>query len=220
MSIAQTLCRFAGRNEVKTMHTAIDSIAGGGPLTPEHQQQVLVANQRTAKLRMAAKMAWFNGWVTGIFALLSAPFALFSLAGLVVTLGLIVVAYNEFRGRRLLLAYDPRAPYLLGWNQVGFMGLIIGYSLWMIVEGFAGPTPLAAELNANPDLQAMLGSPAELQEMYQLLLLAVYGTSILLSALFQGINALYYFTRRSSLNAYLQETPVWIRQLQRISYVA
>ena len=199
------------------MNPATDSTSAGEPLTSEHHRQYLLATQRGGKIRAAAKRAWFNGWVTGFFALASAPFAPFSLSGFLVTLGLAVVTYNEFCGRRMLLAFNPHAAKLLGWNQIGFLAIIVGYSLWMIVEGYRGPSPLEVELKANPDLQALLGSPDELQQLYQFFVLAVYGTCIVLSGLFQGLNAWYYFARRQYLIAYLKETPQWILQLQRAS---
>jgi hypothetical protein len=67
------------------------------PLGPEQRQEFALANQRAKGIRRAAGVAAFNGWAIGLFAAVSAPFALFSLAGLFVTIGLSVVAYNEFR---------------------------------------------------------------------------------------------------------------------------
>jgi hypothetical protein len=32
---------------------------------------------------------------------------------------------------------------------------------------------------------------------------------------FQGVNAIYYFTRRRHVEAYIAQTPEWIRDLQR-----
>ena len=45
-------------------------------------------------------------------------------------------------------------------------------------------------------------------------MLALYGSVIALSVIFQGGNALYYFTRRKHVEAYVAETPAWIRDLQ------
>lgn len=186
-----------------------------GPLSAEHHQQIASAHGRAAKIRSAARTAAFNGWVTGAFALLSVPFAPFSVAGFLVAVGLVVVTYNEFRGRKLLLAFDENAAKLLGWNQVGFLGLIIAYSLWMIFESLTGPGPLAKELAQYPELKRVLGSPEQFQKLYQLTILAIYGTLIVVSAVFQGFTALYYFTRRSHILAYLRETPGWIVEMQR-----
>jgi hypothetical protein len=45
--------------------------------------------------------------------------------------------------------------------------------------------------------------------------LLLYGSVIALSALFQGLNAVYYFTRRKYVTAYLAETPEWVRELRQ-----
>lgn len=188
-----------------------------GPLSAEHHQQIASAHTRAAKIRSAARVAAFNGWVTGAFALLSIPFAPFSIAGFLVAVGLCVVTYHEFRGKKLLLAFDPKAATLLGWNQIGFLGLIVVYSLWMIVDGFTGAGPFAKELEQHPELQQALGSMEEFQQLYRLVILAIYGTVIALSAVFQGCNAFYYFTRLSHIQAYVRETPGWIIEMQRAS---
>lgn len=74
-----------------------------GPLTLGDQQEIAAAHTRAKKVRKAAAVAAFNGWVTAAFAVLSAPFSIFSLSGIFVTAGLAIVAYNEFQGRRRLL---------------------------------------------------------------------------------------------------------------------
>ena len=86
-----------------------------GPLTQSHQDEIASAHDRAKKIRKAAGVANFNGWVTGIFAVSSAPFALFSLPGFIVTVGLSIVTYNEFKGRKRLLRFDPGASAFLGW---------------------------------------------------------------------------------------------------------
>ena len=80
-------------------------------------------------------MANFNAWTTAVLAALSAPFALGGGVGLVVFAGLAIVAFNEFWGRRRLLAFDPSASTILGWNQLGLLLLISCYSLWAIRTG-------------------------------------------------------------------------------------
>ena len=47
------------------------------------------------------------------------------LASALVTAGLSLVTYNEFQGRRRLLSFDQSGPRLLGWNQIGFLALIL-----------------------------------------------------------------------------------------------
>jgi hypothetical protein len=196
------------------------SPSSDGPLTPEHQHELALANGRAKKIRKAASVAAFNGWTTGIIAALSAPFAPFSIAGFLVTAGLSVIAYNEFRGRKRLLQFDTSSAALLGWNQLGLLTLIIMYCLWMLFVGFTDAGPFAAEIKANPELRSALGSLKDFDSLYKRLVIAVYGTIIVLSAIVQGLNALYYFTRRKHVESYVQETPRWVLDLQRMTTTA
>lgn len=129
---------------------------------------------------------------------------------LVVGIGLAIVAYNEFRGRKHLLAFDLRGPRLLGGNQLGFFGLLTGYSLWKIHAALSGPNPYQDQLS-------MLGSVGDL---YTVVVVAVYVGVILFSLIFQGFTALYYFTRHKHLKNYLEQTSPWIIDLQRYSTAA
>jgi hypothetical protein len=161
--------------------------------------------------------AAFNGWTIGVIAALSAPFALFSVAGFIMALGFTVIAFIEFRGRRRLLQYDPSAAKLLGWNQIGLLTLIVVYCLWQLWAGLSGPSPLAAELKAQPELGDALGSLDEVDTLYRGVVVAFYGSVIVLSVVVQGLNAFYYFTRRKHVVACLQETPEWVLDLERLS---
>lgn len=180
-------------------------------------REVSAANQRAGKIRKAAAVAKFNGWMIGIFAVLSLPFAFFSLPGFFIAVVLAVVAYNEFKGGKRLLGFDRAAPTFLGWNQVGFLASIVLYCLWMLGMGLTSEGPFSAEMKAKPELQAVFDSPAELDQVYRLLVMAVYGTVIVVSIVFQGLNALYYFSRRKHVDAYLNDTPDWVLDLQRLN---
>ena len=188
-----------------------------GTLSESQLREVAAAQDSSGKIRKAAAVAGFNGWVTGIFAAVSLPFALLSLPGFLVAAGLSVVAYNEFKGRRRLLQFDLDAPSFLGWNQVGFLTLIVVYCIWMLLVGLTGEAPFAAELRAKPELSAVFDSVDDFDRVYRLLIVAVYGTVIVISTVFQGLNALYYFTRRKHLLAYMQNTAAWIVDLQRLT---
>ena len=155
----------------------------------------------------AARVAGFNGWATGIVAALSAPFAFFSVMGALIFVSLMVVAYNEFRGRRRLLQLDPRAATLLGWNQLGLLALVTAYCGWMIFTGLATPNPLANALAANPDLGAILGSTDQIEALYREVVVSFYGIVFVLSVVFQGLNAAYYFTRRKLVEQHVREEP-------------
>jgi hypothetical protein len=188
-----------------------------GPLTSEHHHELTLAKGRAKSIRKAANVAAFNGWATAIIAALSAPFALFSVAGFLVAAGLAFVAHNEFRGRRRLLDRDPSSATFLGWNQVGLFALIAVYCLWMLFTSYGS---FASELQAKPELESALGPLDEFEGLYRVIVVGFYGTVITLSAIFQGLNALYYFTRRKYVNAYLRETPAWVQEIERVTSAA
>lgn len=193
---------------------------GSLPLTPDQQQQLAEARRRGQKIRRAASVAAFNGWSIAIFALLSAPFALFSLAGFFLAAGMAVVAYGEFAGRRRLLRFEPEAATRLGWNQLALLGLIVSYSLWMTAAGLTGVGPFSAEFAAQPELQEVLGSAEAFDKTYRLVLVGFYAIVIALSVAFQGGNAWYYFSRCRYVEAYINETPDWILDVQRLTHGA
>lgn len=185
------------------------------PLSPEQLAQWAQANRSARKVLGAAKVATFNGWTIGVFAALCLPFAIFGdFTSLVIGLGLGAVAWNEFRGRTLIRQFNMRGPRTLGWNQLALLGLLIGYCLWQIRVGLAGTDPYQEVLQSTPELGSMLGGIEHLQKV---LTLAVYGSIIALSLVFQGLNAVYYFSRARLMRAYLTQTPAWILEVQRES---
>jgi hypothetical protein len=189
------------------------------PLTIAHTQELTQANDRAKAIRRAARVAGFNGWVGAIVALCSVPFAFFSMLGLAAAVVLVVVAWNEFRGRKRLLAFDSSAANLLGWNQLGLMAAVVAYCLWMIYASLANGNPLA-ELNASPEVGDLLGSKESFELLYRQFVYGFYGLVILLTVVFQGGNAYYYFTRRPYIERYCAQTPEWVRELQRAALVS
>ena len=87
----------------------------------------------------------------------------------------------------------------MGWNQLGLMGLVVAYSLWSIYVGLTDTTELDALLK---ELEPMTGSLGELQTT---LTLGVYGGAIICTIIYQGLNALYYFTRTKHLPSTVYE---------------
>jgi len=185
------------------------------PLSPEHHRELAFAAERAKPIYRAARVAAMNGWITGIIAACSAPFALYDLTGAVMTVGLAVVAYNEFRGRKRLLAFDPSGATVLGRNQMGLMGLLVGYCLWMMYSSLATPSPMINELTRTPEVKDALADLGDLNQLYQSMVIIFYGVVILLSVIFQGINALYYFSRRRLVADFVAQTPEWVRDVQR-----
>ncbi len=187
------------------------------PLTAAQQHELEEAARRAKPIRRAAGVAAFNGWSMAILAVLSAPFAIGSLVGLIIAVALAALAWNELRGRRRLLELDPQAPALLGWNQVALLALVSGYCLWQIATSLFGDSAVAAEFTAHPELRELLGSGEEFEAMLRPLVAMFYGLVILVSVAAQGLNAWYYFSRSKHVEAYLRETPAWAVELQRLA---
>lgn len=183
------------------------SVSTASPLSAEQQQLLREAKERAAGFLGAARVAAFNAWSVGFFAGVSVLFGFFSLTSLLVGVGLAVVARNEFLGRRQLLALNPAGLERLWRNQVGFMALIIAYCAWSMVRTVAVPDPEMAELTQ------LLGEDTE--ALVQSLTLTVYGIVIVATAIFQGLNARYYYLRVARLHEYLDQTSPWVLDLQR-----
>ncbi|MGB2820080.1 MAG: hypothetical protein WBF17_03805 [Phycisphaerae bacterium] len=203
------------------MGTVTPTLAPAGPLSPEHLAELAQADRRARKVRKAGGMAMFNGCTVAffaggclLFAAISPLFGEVDVEALVMAAGLGVVAWNEFRGRRLIRRFDTRACRLLGWNQLGLMALLIGYCAWQIAGALFGPSPYADAMAREPMLASTLGPIGNLHKM---LTIAIYGGVIAGTIVFQGLNAVYYFTRRKLLLAYLNETPPWVVEIQRCS---
>lgn len=199
---------------------SLPTAAPGGPLTPEHLRALTLANERSKKLRTAAAVASFNCICTGAFSALSllfvavsAAFGEFDWAAVLLGIGLGVISWNELRGRKLLQQFDPRAPAALGWNQLALLGSIVAYAGWMLGVGLLGANPYQEMMQSEPMAAQTLGN---IDGLYKMLQLAVYGGLIVGTIIFQGLNAFYYFTRAGVLRGYLAETPAWVLQLQRV----
>ena len=72
-------------------------------------------------------------------------------------LGLSAVAYHEFKGRALLRDLDLKGPRVLGYNQIGFGVLLVGYCVWSLIDAVVGPNPYETYIEAEPALADMLG---------------------------------------------------------------
>ncbi|MEJ2677729.1 MAG: hypothetical protein P8174_01485 [Gemmatimonadota bacterium] len=187
--------------------------AGGSPreegrpprLTPAQRAELAAANERAEKILRACRVATFNGWTIGTFGALSVLLGLGSLTALVVGACLLVVAWNEFRGRDMLRRFQTAGARLLGRNQLGLMAVIIAYCLWSIHGTLHHPGESIRQL------EEFLGGPGSVTH----LVAWGYAAVIVLSVLAQGLNARYYFARVEQLATYLAGTPAWIVELQR-----
>ncbi len=163
-------------------------------------------------------MAAFNGYTFSVLAAASLAHGVYSffyqpfiLSSLIVGAGLAWVAYNEFRGRRMLRERHPRAARFLGWNQVGFMTMIVVYAVWCILYyTFFIDAFLDEVRETTPELSQLeseLEGVMTVKELLLLVLYLVYVTLIALTLIFQGLNAWFYFRRHEDLAALHQENP-------------
>jgi hypothetical protein len=182
------------------------------PFSPEIVHELELARLRGRKIRRAAGVASFTGWTVSICAAVTLLFGIFSITSLLLGGALAVVGYNEFSGAKMLRRLDLRAPRRLGFNQIGLCGVLIVYSLWSIHSTLAAPSPYAAVLASEGQAAGMLGSIEQLQTTVTLV---VYGSLIIVSIVFQGSMAWYYFTRGRYIKTYISETRPCIVDLQR-----
>lgn len=182
------------------------------PLSHDQLRELELARGRRKKIDRALFVAGFNAWTIAVFAVLSLPFILFDFKSGLVGLGLGYIACREFAGRRKLKAADPDAASHLGYNQLALCGLIALYAGWRIIDTLTGPSRYAEAVAASPEIASTLEPIDELMTMASV---AVYGCVLVLGVTLQGLTALYYFTRRGHIRAYLDETPAWVVEVQR-----
>lgn len=182
-------------------------------LSPEHLQQIKLAQQRATKVRRAMRVAQFDGWATGIFGGITFLCGFSgSLVALVLGAGMLIVAFIEFKGAARLRKFDPGAPRVLALNQVYFGALLLAYAAWSLWGVFHNQSELSSALASAGDLGQLGIDAAQIERTIGLL---VYGALACVAIFGQGGTALYYWTRRRFVDAYLRETPQWIIDAQR-----
>lgn len=201
------------------------SAAGAAPvLSAEQLGELDLARVRWKKVQRAIKFARFSAWTLAIAAGLGLLIGLFDAKSALIGLLLVAVTVIEFRGAALLRKADPKGPMVLGWNQLMLLGLIGAYCFY---EAYiATPRPMVSD----PQLMEILADPASRQALQDaglssgLLQLIdhpaeanklVYALVAFVSLVVQGLTALYYFSRRRVVDAYLRATPAWVLEVQR-----
>lgn len=190
---------------------------------PLDAEQLRVLGETRAlgkKLRFARGVALTNVVSLAFLASSTLVLGAFSLSLSPVGLALAALAYNEERGRRLLVAVDPRAPRRLALNQLALLALIVVYCAWNAYAAWTGPDPLGALANQSDSLSDTLQevssqtgeSFSELGRWARVAALLVYGIVLAVSALVQGLTAFYYHSLRASIAAFAA-APAWARAL-------
>lgn len=139
-------------------------------------------------------------------------FVWLSTTSLVAGLALTGLAYNEFRGRRQIKQLDPLGPRTLGINQLVCCLLIALYCGLQLYKTIFGPGTYAQAIEDNPEIASMLEPMADL---LQTATIATYLLVFVVGVAAQAATAWYYFSRKKHLDAYLQQTPGWVLDLDR-----
>ena len=158
---------------------------------------------RTAKLGMG------NGMGYAVFGGLSLVFALSDWDKIGLILGAVLLGvglYERDQSKRLLQA-DTAAPLRLACGELVLLGAIALYGVLGLTV-LPGPSDL---------LQQQLGSTQglglDVQKIAKSISTIWYTTVIAVSLLYQGGMALYFRSRRYDVTRYLEEVPVWAREV-------
>jgi hypothetical protein len=182
------------------------------PLTPAHLAELQLADQRSKKIRRAAFVATSDACISACFTGITFLSAVLSPSSLLLAIPMGIITFNAFRGAKRLRALDLSAPRFLALNQLALAATLTTYALISIYLASRGSSDFSAAVNSEPMLGPMLGN---LQHLYWIISLAVYGGLILGTLLAQGLAALYYASRKKHLEAYINATPPWILELKK-----
>ena len=196
-------------------------VAGASTLSAQDAALVKQAGERARKIKRAAAVAGFHGWTAAVAAALALLSGFWSVAALVLGLGLAAAAYFELRGRRMLLAFDGRGPRQLALNQALVAGSVAVYCLWQIWDAARAPatSPEMSQLLADPAFNELMPNSSEFAasaaEGIFAIKVGLYGLVIVLTGIYQGLTALYYLSRAKLLAEHRRLTPPWIADIQR-----
>lgn len=189
--------------------------------SPLSEAQFALLRQAAAArrpIRNAAKTARVSAITIFIVGVSALPFTLvlFDPFTLLVVAGVCAIGVLEWIGAGKMRRGEVSAAAFLGRNQLIFLALIIVYCVGQMIQlsssdvgamlGAGDASDAAALGQAGIDVQGLTG-------LVQAGMYLVYGLVILLSVGFQGGLALYYFTRKSRLQALARHEPAWIRRL-------
>ena len=187
---------------------------GGLALTPEQLEAIGLARHQGRKIGRAASVATFSGWSMACFAGLTLLSGLFSLPALLLGIGMSVIAYIELRGARRLRRFDLGAPRQLGLNQIALGVLLFGYGLWGLLNALFGPSPYEQYLSGGGQMAEVI---APIEHLNRAIGVLFYALVILCGVFAPAGAAVYYFSRRRHLVAYLKNTPQWVIDTLRLA---
>jgi hypothetical protein len=177
-------------------------------LTEENLKQLQEARVRLRHISRAVAIAKMDGWTIGIFGGLTLFGGVVSwdIIGIIFGAGLCFMSYFELKGAKRLKKLDPDAVKLLGVNQISLGSLLVMYGAWMMMLTLTG----------HSELGGLLGTSPEASKFVKVIGIGVYGTVMGIGISVQGSMALYYFSRRKFIEAYVKQTPFWIVNMQKV----
>lgn len=183
-------------------------------IAPEHLVQLQNAKRGMRKIRRAISTATFDGGTLVVFGLMTFILGMGDVVSVALGVGLMAIGAIELYAARRLKRLEPPAIGFLFWNQIALGSMLLIYAIWRVFDVVHNPAnsalateAAAAGLNAG-DLQGLAG-------LDQSITLLVYSSLMAVAVFGQGSMALFYFTRRKHLHAYLAQTPPWITQMQK-----
>jgi hypothetical protein len=187
-------------------------------LSAQQFRELAEARMRAAKIRRAVMVAYFDFWGVAVFAGLTLLGSLlsFSWPGLLVGIGMAIVAWVEFYGARDLKKLDPTAPKRLALNQAFFGAVLLSYAVYALVTGLRNPGAYSSLIQGQmpPDV-ADSSMVTSINSITRLVLIILYGTLAVVAITVQGGTALFYLSRSKHVRQYLTATPDWILEAQR-----
>jgi membrane protein insertase Oxa1/YidC/SpoIIIJ len=173
----------------------------------EEHYLVMQATVRHKKIKKTARTALYSAATILPMAVLSLPLLVWfhDPWSLLIVATLWVVGIVEYRGHKRLQQDDPAACRMLGFNQLALLAVLVTYFLTRMI------------LPPSEDMKRYLASSgagsAEIAHMLAALNYIMYTVLIVVVVAFQGGLALYYFSRRKFIEAYIHDTPEWIRRM-------
>ena len=179
---------------------------GEGPLSPQQIDALATAMQRSRKALGGARAAALTGYTLVAFGVLSLLMSLGSPTGLVASLAVLAVAWNEREGRKMLLGRDPKGARRLAWNQLWLLAVILLYCLKGMYSAWFHPLPSVAEM------ETLLGLG---EGFFAEAAVGFYTLVLVVGAAFQFGMYRYHAARGGLLEEYLAETPAWVVEVER-----
>ena len=194
--------------------------AAASPLDPEQLLALAETRALNRKLRLARGLALANIISLASLAFLSLVFGAFELTLSPVGVMLGLFAWNEARGRSLLIDADRRAPARLALNQLALLGAVLVYCAIGAYTTWTGPDPLEALTGESSELAGALEqleaetgqSLNELGSWARSVALFAYAALAVASLIVQGLTAYYYHSLRTIVDE-LARAPAWARSL-------